>query len=81
MGNETENLWRPGIPYQKWLMMQQDLITEEEKEAYRQQWKQQQAQKLPLGRNRRAPAARVPSAGTGSTNANALFSPPPSNKP
>ena len=35
MGDETVTLWRPGIPYQKWLMMQQDLITEEEKEAYR----------------------------------------------
>ena len=39
MGDETVTLWRPGIPYQKWLMMQQDLITEQEK----QQWREQKA--------------------------------------
>ena len=54
MGDETVNLWRPGIPYQKWLMMQQDLITEEEKEAYRKE--QERAKKTtpkPAARNKR----------------------------
>ena len=83
MGDETVNLWRPGIPYQKWLMMQQDLITEAEKEAYRQQWKEQQAQNLPPARNRRASAAPAASATPAHTknNAAALFSPPHSSKP